>query len=265
MKKLYVSGAFVGLLALGFWQMKGEPEAQPIAQEAEKVAVKEISKPLASLSAKDLPSSSKPENLPTATASVSASASASASASGQEMNYEMFRQTFAKVDLVAPGQTLWMLQRLSTENRSTTAEHMIRMLDDIGAKDLNERGRLVYLANEIGGQELLPFWKKVLDRSPKADEREGELIGSVEPNEVAFAIRTELSLAIRNLSIVALTSKDALSQLVQYASGSNAEFSNLVQRREAFYRVLDVDPNAATGLVASLPLDDELRTSLADD
>lgn len=182
-----------------------------------------------------------------------------------ELSEDEFLQLYRNTDFTQTFATAKLVERLESSWRPEIASYFTRLLDSIGDKDANERGRLIFLANELRSADLLPFWESVLERRPAGFENEAELLRAIEPSLSSMALRNELSTAVRNLGIIAYKDSEALDVLQTYTKNFKPDFENVFIRKDAYYRVREVNPTAAARSLMSLSKNDPLRAELARD
>lgn len=176
-----------------------------------------------------------------------------------------FLQLYNDTDFARSMPSAVLVEKLEAQNPEVVAGYLQNLLEKIGSKDLNERGRLMYLANELRSRALIPFWGNVLDRNPKAIDDEAAYLDAKEPNIETMSLRNELATAVRNLGLMAFKDDTALDLLIAYAKKTESSFDNRFQRKEAYYAVKEVNVTAAARLLQSLPKDDPLRAAIAAD
>lgn len=178
------------------------------------------------------------------------------------MNEEEFIRLFRETDFTQSMPTALLVEAIESSWSSDTPQFFINALESLADSDPNERGRLVFLANELRSPELTGFWSKVLERSPAGFPNEAELLAAREPNLSTMSLRNELSTALRNLGVSAFRQEAARGALQKYVRTVDPTMNNTIVRKDAYYRLREANPTQAARSLSALAKDDPLRREL---
>ncbi|RZA19492.1 MAG: hypothetical protein EOP10_19530 [Proteobacteria bacterium] len=181
------------------------------------------------------------------------------------LNEAEFQEAFKNTDFMQSVPTLKFVETLESQWQPEMALYFTHLLESIGSSDASERGRVIFLANELRSADFVPLWTQVLERKIPAFDNEGELIAAKEPNVSTMSLRSELATAVRNLGLLAYKDPEALESLKTYVSSYSAEFDNAIVRKDAYYRIREVNPTLAARTLSRLSEADPLRKALSLD
>lgn len=181
------------------------------------------------------------------------------------LNEAEFQETFKNTDFMQSMPTARFVETLETQWRPEMALYFTDLLESIGSSDASERGRVIFLANELRSTDFVPLWTQVLERKIPAFDNEAELIAAKEPNVSTLSLRNELSTAVRNLGLLAYKNPEALNSLQTYVASYRAEFDNALVRKDAYYRIREINPTLAARTISRLSAADPLRKALSLD
>lgn len=173
-----------------------------------------------------------------------------------------FIRLYRETDFTQSMPTALLVEAVENSWNSETPQFFINLLEGIADTDPNERGRLIFLANELRSPDLTGFWTKVLERSPAAFPNEAELLSAPEPNLSTMSLRNELSTALRNLGVSAFRQESARGTLQKYVRTLDPALNNTIVRKDAYYRLREANPTQAARSLSALAKDDPLRREL---
>ncbi|MBC7660795.1 MAG: hypothetical protein H7249_13950 [Chitinophagaceae bacterium] len=176
-----------------------------------------------------------------------------------------FLRAYHDTDFVRSLPTAKLVEKLESQPAEDVAQYMQNLLDSIGSTHMNERGRLLYLANELHTPALLSFWTNVLERKPKGLENEATLLDAKEPGVDLLELRNEIYSSLRNLAVFSYKDESALDALTRYAKAPDPNFNNTLFRKEAYYRIREVNATAAARTISELSKSDPLRAAPSHD
>lgn len=155
-----------------------------------------------------------------------------------------------------------MVQRLRANNPTRVAALFIQELEALGSEDPEARAQLVFAANRLQADELLPFWTDLALRTTPRSENEAEVLGLTELTVDAKVIHGEMATAIRNLGLIGYRNSKARAVLEQLVLHPQPLSHPTFVREYAFHALKEADEGAVLRILRGLPLTDPLRLSL---
>lgn len=153
-------------------------------------------------------------------------------------------------------------QVLRAEDPVRIAGYFTKILKEIGQDDSDKRERLVFIANELQSDELLPFWEDLLNRNPPRYENETKYLGYGEPTEELLSIQLELLNAVRNLGLVGLRNPSATKFLSELILHPSSRLHDDFIRERAYISLKEASLPLSIRVLKSLKSDDSLRQRL---
>ena len=154
------------------------------------------------------------------------------------------------------------VQLLRAEDQTRIAELFRKTLRDMAQSDNDKRERLVYIANELQSDELLPFWQDIAMRRPARFDNEAKYLEYGEPTEELHSIHLELMNSIRNLGLIGARNAEASRFLQDLILRPTSPFHDDFIRERAFISLKEADLSAGIRVLKSLKPKDTLRERL---
>ncbi|MBC7659351.1 MAG: hypothetical protein H7249_06555 [Chitinophagaceae bacterium] len=154
-------------------------------------------------------------------------------------------------------------QRLRTLEPQILAQYFNKALVDLGQTENDRRERLVYLANEVQSDALLPFWKVLLTRKIPRYEDEAKYLTFGEPTEEMQSIHLELLNSVRNLGLIAPRDHQASVLLADVILHPTSPLQDEFIRERAYISLKEADLPTALRVLKTLDGDDALRGRLS--
>lgn len=153
-------------------------------------------------------------------------------------------------------------QLLRSEEPLRIAGYFTNALEDIGQKDNDQRERLVFIANELQSDQLLPFWQDIVARQPARFDDETKYLRFGEPTEELHSIHLELLDSIRNIGLIASRDASASQFLMNLILHPTSPLHDDFIRERAFISLKEANLSASIRVLKSLAPDDSLRARL---
>lgn len=164
-----------------------------------------------------------------------------------------------RLDIMA---TEAMIQRLRSNDPKLVAALFMIELEEIGSSEPEARAQLIFAANRLQADELLPFWKDLALRTTPRSEDEAKVLGLSELSMDGKVIHGEMAAAIRNLGLIGYREAAARAALELIVLHPQPLSHKTFVREYAFYALKEADEGAVIRLLRSLSASDPLRESL---
>lgn len=165
------------------------------------------------------------------------------------------REAFQSVDLWNPVDVTMLVSKLRKADPELVKTVFEERLDDLREKP---RDRLLSIASEYAGDNLLGFWQKVLETKPK-DVRE---IQAGEIEEPDYFRQQEIFRSIRAIRLIANTETQAREYLERLVLDPTLHQGDLGLRKQAFFAVREVDAPRSLRILKQLDVSDALNSEI---
>ncbi|MBC7661563.1 MAG: hypothetical protein H7249_17845 [Chitinophagaceae bacterium] len=155
-----------------------------------------------------------------------------------------------------------LVQKLRAADEDTVASFFETELKRIGTSNPGERGRLTFAANALQSDAMGVFWQDILNRETPAFAGEVQILQAPDLGVDSRFLLNELSMAVRNLGLIASRRPESLALLRKIIEKPNPDFHSVELREEAFTMIRENDLVEATQIALNLDKEDTLKERL---